>query len=243
MDRLNNPAAHLTALLKRLCNIPPTNPAREAFAGVLEVNAGDTPALLARIEEMVKLAVRAEEQVRATPKLNVDRYLNWKKEVYEAFAAISLVGNLAPFLQPLRVNGHQALERLQYCADGLERERGSKELQQQELNEIQKEINDLHSEIRQAELDDELKLYLMEQLRLMTEAINQYHLFGLELVQRTANEALGSLMLNPEARHRISKTPLSEKFWRVVERFALVASGLADTMQIVETVRKVLPLR
>lgn len=190
---------------------------------------------------MAKLAVRAEEQVRATPRLDPNRYLSWKPEVWAALGAISLVGDLSSFLKPLQVNGFQPLERLQYCADGLSRERGEKELGEEELKEIQKEINDLEIAIRQSEIDGELKLCLMEQLRLMTDAMRQYHLFGPEPLQRAVNETLGSLMLNPEARQRMSKTPLGERFWKVVGRLANLSSFIGNGIRIVETIKKLLP--
>lgn len=221
--------------------MPATNPARNSFASVLEVNTNDAPHLLARLGEMAKLAVRAEQQVRATPRLDPNRYLSWKPEVWAALGAISLVGDLSSFVKPLQVNGSQPLERLQYCADGLWRERGEKELEEEELKGIQKEINDLEIAVREAEIDGELKLYLMEQLRRMTDAISQYHLFGLDPLQRAINETLGSLMLNPEARQRMSETPLGERFWKVVGRLASLTSVIGNSIRIVEAIRTLLP--
>ena len=221
--------------------MPATNPARNSFASTLEVNTDDAPRLLARLGELAKLAVRAEQQVRATARLDPNRYLSWKPEVWAALGAISLVGDLSSFVKPLQVNGFQPLERLQYCADGLSRERGEKELEEEELKEIQKEIDELENAVRQAEIDGELKLYLLEQLRLMTDAIRQYHLFGLDPLQRAVNETLGSLMLNPEARQRMSETSLGEKFWKVVGRLASVTSVIGNGIRIVEAIRTLLP--
>jgi hypothetical protein len=238
MSKSKNPAALLHSLLANLCNIPPSNSARYTFNAVFKNYNDDTSRLLQSLGEMVKLAVSAEEQIRAIRDLDWERYLNWKPDIGEAFGQISLNGDLSTFNAPLKKNSGQALERLQYCADRLSLLHG-KELQQIDLTEIQTSITSLKSEIRDADFDAELKVYLLYQLGVMADAIDRYSLFGIGPLQSATNEIVGSLMLNGKARKQFA-VPVLQKFKNLVVQMARVVKSASDAIVVEETVRKLL---
>lgn len=117
LQTLNNPAARLHALLTLLSRMPENNPARPCFAAALGVHNDDVYRVIQRLGEMVRLADRAEEQVRALPNVNLDLYLSWKRQVLQAFGGITLLGAIGTFIGPLKQENSLALERLGYCAD------------------------------------------------------------------------------------------------------------------------------
>jgi hypothetical protein len=238
MSKSKNPAALLHSLLADLCKMPPSNPARYSFNAVFKTYNDDTSRLLQSLGEMVKLALSAEEQIRSIQELDLERYLNWKPDIVEAFGQISLRGDLSAFIAPLKKNNGQALERLQYCADRLSLLHG-KELEQIDLTEIQTSITSLKSEIRDADVDAELKVYLLYQLGVMADAINRYSLFGIGPLESATNEIVGSLVLNEKA-HKQLAVPVLQKFRNLVVQMARVVKAASDAVVVEETVRKLL---
>lgn len=239
----NNPAAQLHTLLQALCGMPETNPSRSCFSHALGIPDTDEYRLqlIKRIADMAELVERVESEVAVIPNLTTSRYLTWKQAVIAAFNALNLNGQLKPFTDQIKTGNPGTLERLQFCADLLARERPKEGIEDAELEQLGKEIQNLANETRAAEIDAELKLFILYQLGVLRDAIDKYRIFGREPMEQAANEALGALLLNPEAAKRMAQQPVGEKFWDILKRYTILLSAASSAFQIVDHIRKLLP--
>ena len=106
-----------------------------------------------------------------------------------------------------------ALQHLHYCAAMLAERGGEKQqLEYLQVLELQREIDSLRTELRGAEIDDELKLFIQYQLGMIRDAIDQYLIFGIGPLESATHQAIGSLLLNPEVRNRTKDTPVIRKY-------------------------------
>lgn len=208
---------------------------------MLQVSSEDIAGLVDRLAKMVALARRAEDLVRSIPDVDTSRYLSWKSSVETSFSAISLVGELTGFVEPLKLADSRALERLGFCADLLSREGRDKVLEQSELEQIRTEIENLKDEVQSSTVEAELKLFMLHQLGTLLDGIDEYSLFGLDSIGRATNQTVGQMFLEVEARQRLSATNFADKFWIIFQRLAQVVSVASGGLQIVATVMKILP--
>jgi hypothetical protein len=206
----NNPAGFLHAILTSLCQMPETNPALTCFGAVFQTK--DLVQIMERAAEMANLAGRAEERIRSLTGIDHNLYLSWKPEVMAAFGALAFQGTLSAFVRPLKENNSRALERLHFCAAMLAERCGEKQLEYTELLEFQREIDSLRTELRAAQIDDELKLFLQYQLGMIRDAIDQYLIFGIGPLESAAHQTIGSLFFNSEVRNRTKDTPVIRKY-------------------------------
>jgi hypothetical protein len=241
MAQLNNPAAHLLKLLGTLCNMPETDATRTAFSSVFMVPDSDVVRLTKRIAEMAELVDRIEDRLRSRPKIPADEFLTWKPAVMGALGSVNLVGPLKSFTDPLKQNNNRALERLGFCAHILAVEPAEDELDNAALLQLKNDINALVKETKESDIDAELGVFLLYQLGILSDAIDEHLFFGRAPVEKAANFVMGSLILDREATVRMEETPVGLKFWKLFERFATAVSTSDRILHIAESFQKLLP--
>jgi hypothetical protein len=143
---------------------------------------------------------------------------------------------------PLKKDNGLALERLQFCADLLDRERDEKQVEDSELVQLTKDVTDLVKQTRESEIDAELKLYILHQLGTLSDAIEEYRMFGIGALSKAANGVMGSMILDLDEpkRREWFEGPIGPKFWKLFLRFAAIATTAEAVLQIGERFQKLL---
>lgn len=93
--------------------------------------------------------------------------------------------------------GEETLDLIDACGDLIiSKNQGFNEISPEELEEIQKQVRNLQDEIRNSEIDKEIKIFLMHELRKIEDAILNYQVRGSSGLSQVSKEVTGGIFLN-----------------------------------------------
>ena len=133
-----------------------------------------------------------------------------------------------------------ALENLEHCADILSRERSEKTIDPKELAKIANDAKQLRRETEAAEIDVELKAYILEGLDDITSAIDDYDLEGIASLEHGVERAFGTILLKKEKADKAVKTVIGSRFGQLLYNLYLIVSIANGALQLPYNVRQLL---
>jgi hypothetical protein len=226
MENANNPASRLHEILSKLVRIPKTNPCAISFAMILAVPPNNALLLFERIARMAALAQRAREQVLASGDPDVDYFLKWLPQVETAFSTLALPGALAGFTDRI---DPVTLERIQFCGIMLSRRSREPQLIKEELAHLSQEIEQMIGEVKESQIDEDVRRYMLRHLSLISEALREYDLFGPGRIQDEVDAAVGSICSHqPEAKRA------GDKYWDLIVRIGSLVQTAAAGLYIAD---------
>lgn len=134
------------------------------------------------------LAEEIREQILAIPEIGHEIHLEWLPAVEQAFAASELNAAIHPFQGQI---ANETLLGLRVCSDILRRHAPEPALDEKQLADLLAEVRALIDDILKASLPPDLRRFLLERLRDIASAIEEYRLFG----RKPIEEALGALVV------------------------------------------------
>ncbi|HEY0459237.1 MAG TPA: hypothetical protein VGC97_08890, partial [Pyrinomonadaceae bacterium] len=119
---------------------------------------------------------------------------------------------------------------LRLCAKAIAKDFSEKVVDEETLLKIDSEIRELYEEINKAEINQNLKIVLLELLEAMHQAIHEYRIRGINSLKDSIALIIGKIIMNEE----LIKTQSKEvtKVGKIVNKFIAVYSFAADTVQL-----------
>lgn len=227
---LNNPAARLHVILGKVRGMGPATKAADAWRGILqEGGPQDQLRFLHRFGRVMGLPLLVKNEISQLRDIDHEMYLRWVPQVEQAFFAQNLSGTIADMVNRIDQN---VLDRIEFCADALARQRPESMVDAKDLAEIRKEVEDLRRDVKVADIEVALKEYLCSQLDEVFSAIQDYDVFGILPIRRAVQTAVGAVVLNQERARMAAETSIGERVWKVMARLLLITSLTNSVLQI-----------
>jgi hypothetical protein len=193
--------------------------------------------LISKIGKVFTLPSIVATHIARFPDLAPNRYLAWRSDLTAAFRAITFNATFGQFSNRL---SDSMLVNIDFCADALDRRIPEKDISQQELDGIRQSAWSLYEEILKSDLPPNVSRYLLDQLYLIIEAIDDYEIAGAAGLERSLNAVIGSASTDAETAKQADISSVGRQFWGVMTRVALVLKIGKALFELEEGIRKML---
>jgi hypothetical protein len=235
MEKLNNPAARLLALLRKArSRIDSKNDSATVWARLLKVPKEDGALLLKRLGGVMELPALIQERVQSYDDVTHSLYLKWVPKVEMAFRATRLNGTFGNFNQHI---DDATIYGLEHCADLISKRDAEPEITSDDLNCFRQQIESLIEEVKQAEIETNLRKFILKHLFAIRNAIEEYELFGAAPLITAFGETIASTITDPQQAVKTSKSSQGNKFWKCIAALSVLLAvgdkGLKLTQGVV----------
>jgi len=240
MAKLNNPASRLHALLSN-AKIGGEKyrgkPATEGWAMLLNVPTENQPLMLKRLGGVMELPLAIKTRIENLPDVDHKLFLRWLPKVEEAFRANHLAGGFHGFIDKI---DETTLYGIEHCAALLSNRDPEAEIASEELEAIRLQVEEMINEMKDAEIDQALKNFLLRHLFAIRNAIDEYQVFGSKPLVTAFGEAIAAVYTEPQTAFKSASTPIGERFWKCVVKLQTLLTVGDKVLKITEGVFKLL---
>ena len=239
MTKLNNPAARLHALLhKAKQNTELRNkPSTESWSMLLNVPTDNQALMLKRLGGVMELPSVIKGRIENLAEVNHDLYMRWLPKVEEAFRANHLAGGFHGFIDKI---DDTTLLGIEHCAAILSQRDPDPEIKAEELESLRQQVDDLIKEMTDAEIDPDLRKFILKHLFAIRNAIDEYQVFGSKPLVTAFGQAVASTVTEPQESVKASLSPHGNKFWKCVTRLGNLLTVGDQGMKLTEGILKLL---
>jgi hypothetical protein len=117
---------------------------------------------------------------------------------------------------------------LEFCSEKLDERHAEPVINEAELQEILLEVNSLFDEVAGAQIDAELKSFVLDSLEAIRRGINEYRIRGPKRLKEALADVIGNLAVNRDVVKAGSKVESVGRFEKLCYRFAAVVSFASD---------------
>jgi hypothetical protein len=195
--------------------------------------------VLHAINETQKLIAEVERKIRSIEGIKLTRYLGPFSRLHAVTDVNTiLAGN---FHEALKAITDSDLTVLDFCAEVLERHYREPVVEQDQLRELLKDIDALFQEIADAEIEPDLKIFLLARIEEMRRGVVEYQIGGHERLKETLGKTFGMIMVNRDLVEANKDEPTVRTFGNLTGRLASLVSFTSDVASLVESAVKLLP--
>lgn len=236
----NNPAARLHSLVRRLRSTSSNGPPVRVWAQALDIpiNQEMTGLLFKQVIEGILAFLDLVDKTEAgLHELGFDDFY------WEAFPPLRLVAHRS--LSNLRANQpglthpitDETLTLLRVIASEWGKKKPDLKIDEETLQKIQAEAHALFESVKRAEIDRDLKRFLLSLTYAILQAIQQYRIGGPDNLKRALALIIGQATLNVELVHKATTSERTKSLWA---RFYKVAVKLFEIVKFASDTRKTL---
>jgi len=222
----DNPAKRLLHILEEGKKENPSSNCRDVWFKLLEVEDENFSILISRLGKVMELPEQIVSQVRSH---NPDRqnYKHFIKQVERAFSTQHLNGMWREFDD--HIDEH-TITYLDMADTMLDIAKNTEILEKEVLSEMREKINDLLTGILEEEnIDEHFKKYIVNYLRKITKAIEEYKISGATPIVESIEQTLGHSTLDEKYKEGLFKTETGKKIITAlgaVASIVTIATGL-----------------
>lgn len=209
---------------------------REGWATLLDVEVTDRATLLSRVGDVVALP----NQIRAAIQDVAPDHEELTDRLPEIEAALSMLNLDGQKWNDFRTRySDAALDQLRYVSRELRRYGTYPSTTREELDKLRQQAQDLIEDVLQADLDSELRDYLLRHLQRVREALERFRVLGPEAVDDAIRQATGDLHLRPDLDDKRGH-PLAKSFGALLAAVSLLSSTVNNTLGAAERIQHML---
>ena len=164
--------------------------------------------------------------------------MHWCQPVERAFSDSNFSGQWADFSKHL--NEH-VFNYLTMTSDFLSLRAPQAILPINEVDKISSGAKELISEIEAAELPENIKLYMLTQLKKVLVAADDYKITGSKEVVQIVEETFGHAILKNNLVKPVENHPIAKKFWAYMANAAVITTIATGALDLAPAVSKLLP--
>lgn len=234
MLNYDNPATRLFAVLEQGRRVTHSENCRAVWVKILGTSE---PVALARrladtralIGESVDLATRLAPRYRPIE--------HWIKQTNTAFDRMHLDGQWGSFIAHIDSHAMDHLETLTHLLDA---KLPDSAMSEDIVLNFRTEIDELLVEILRADLDSELRMYLVRSLGKIINALDEYKLTGSAAILDAVQTAVGGVVIDVELQSKARESTLAKKALSAIARTATAFSTVKGVAESIEYVIKLL---
>jgi hypothetical protein len=249
----NNPAGRLYEILanameiggsgglviQRGIKVSEQRQTRVVLAKALEIDNPDSPDLFDGISQLFGLVNNTELAINKLQDVNTELYLRAIIEVKEAFNSLQF--NLTQDWDIIANKiDKSTLEKLEFCADALSRQQKEIVLDNEQLNELFDEVRTLLEKVLDANLDKDMKSFMLEKLQDIDRAIINYKFQGSKGLIQAIESTIGATVLDEKLLRTQKENPIVNSFFTLIGRVASVLNVYNNTKKLAPDVGKML---
>jgi hypothetical protein len=236
----DNPAGRLHALLAQLSQVDQGQGQPAASVFFQAMNVTDWPDFYRVLAKILTLIEETEFKIQS---LGPRKEGIYRKSLVEIRAHLCVTdwcqawANIAiPFHDP----ESSLLNSLALCA--LDLAGKDNLIDSHDLDNLRKSVDDLIQDILSAEeLPPELKFFLLEKLREIQRAIDNYTFFGSEGLRKTIESIFGATYISQDQEIRDGKSPMIKQFWEIIKNASTLLSLISNFEKITPVIQNVVP--
>ena len=236
----DNPAGRLLSILERAVSLDQEwkqKSARESWAQVLEINPNDAPSVLRGIANVVNLPADITDAVKKLKGLDPKNLIGWIPKFLEPWSQMNLDVQFGGFMKTV---DETMLSLLRICDDLLRNQAPEPIAPEEQLKQIHIDVVSLATEIAAADIEENLKEYLLHFLTIIEVAISDYRVKGFKSLKAGLEQCVGALRVNRGHRNDL-ETSIGKRVLSVLTVYALLVASVADSLQIPHEVAEYLP--
>ncbi len=234
----DNPAARLHNLVRRLQSTSSNGPAARVWAQALDIPISQEITGLPFkqvIQGILAFLDLVDETEAGLHELGFDDFY------WEAFPPLRLVAhrsfsrlqaNQANLTRPIT---DETLTLLRVIASEWGKKKPDPKIDEETLQEIQAEAHGLFESVKRAEIDRDLRSFILSLTSAILQAIQQYRIGGPESLKRALALIIGQATLNVEMVHKVTASEQTKGLW---SRFHKVAVKLFEIVKFASDTRK-----
>lgn len=239
----NNPAARLHNLARRLRSTSSNGPPARVWAQALDIPIDQEmtgPLFKPVIQGILGFLDLVDETEAGLHELGFDDFY------WEAFPPLRLVAhrsfsnlraNQANLTRPIT---DETLTLLRVIASEWEKKKPDPKIDEEALREIQAEAHGLFESVKRAEIDRDLKLFILSLTAAILQAIQQYRIGGPEGLKRALALVIGQATLNVELVNKATASEQTKSLWarfyKVAVKFFEIVKFTSDTRKTIEAI-------
>jgi len=204
-EKFDNPVGRLVAILhrakERSSDLGKTE-ARIGWAVVFELQGHqNSPSRETEVEicwrliELRKLIAEAEKVIQQSEAPHAKRYLRPFARLRTMVPLTDLSG---AFAVPINEITESDMDLLEMASDELSSRHSESVVEEGELEALREQIDELFDRVKQSDLDEDLKIFILNQLESIRRAIAEYQIRGTERLQEALAEIVGGYFLHQE---------------------------------------------
>lgn len=239
----NNPAARLHNLVRRLRSTSSNGPPARVWAQALDIciNQEMSELLFKRVvQEILAFLDLVDETDAGLHELEFDDFYR------EAFPPLRLVAHRS--LSNLRANQanltrpitDETLTLLRVIASEWGKKKPDPKIDEEALQEIQAEAHGLFEVVKRAEIDRDLKPFILSLTSAILQAIQQYRIGGHDSLKRALALIIGQATLNVELVNKATAGEQTKSLWarfyKVAVKFFEIVKFASDTRKTIEAI-------
>lgn len=225
----NNPAGRLHTLLQ-LGKVKEGNrQIGDVWSEILNVPNQDNSLLLRRLGQVMTLPSSIKQAMAFVEGVDHNIYLRWLSAVEAAFKELNFNHGWSRFIN--QINGEVMLG-IEICSDQLSRFRPEKTIDENQLEELLKKVNDLLAQLESTDLKPDSWFFIYDNLTRVKEAIETYKIMGIKPLEVVVEQTIGEVNLNPEKYYESKTADGGKGFWEIMVRLLLLIDITAQSIQI-----------
>lgn len=227
----DNPAGRLLHILQEGKDNAPHNTCKDVWFQLLEVENENFALLMSRLGKVMGLPEQIRSQIQYHYPNQNDTCKHWIEQVNLAFSTQTLNGSWEEFNQ--YIDKH-TISYLIMSADLLDTKENTQILKEDKLSEIREKINDLLTDILEEDIDEHFKKYMVDYLRKITVAIEEYKISGATPIVESIEQALGHAFIDKKYKDDLLKTETGKKIITALGAVASVVTIAVGLPQLSE---------
>ncbi len=225
----DNPAGRLLHILQEGKDNAPHNTCKDVWFQLLEVENENFALLMSRLGKVMGLPEQIRSQIQYYyPNQNCKHWIN---QVNLAFSTQTLDGSWEGFNQYI---DEHTINYLSMSVDLLDTKENTQILKEDKLSEIREKINDLLTDILEEDIDEHFKKYMVDYLRKITVAIEEYKISGATPIVESIEQALGHAFIDKKYKDNLLKTETGKKIITALGAVASVVTIAVGLPQLSE---------
>jgi hypothetical protein len=215
----------------------------------LELNTREHSEKYFAYGELIELTRDAWNEVHRLDEENERLFVKPVKQVWQAVTTLNPDHSMEQFMAAI---GQEALTQLPYCAYATRDQARDPAIEENELAGLLADINSLLEDIMQADISEELKEFLTEQLVSMVRAITYYKIKGKDVLREGLVKVLGATLysgihIDAELKQQqdapqTQKQKILARFWAIMEKADVLISLGVTAVQFLPPLTKLLGL-
>ena len=193
MPKSNNPVGRLYEILVALQKAATNQNERldAIITKVFKIEASDSSQLLEIYLELLNLTKESEREIRKLPEESHELHLRAIRKIEKAFVKQSLHSSWTSFSQSL---DPATMTGLEHTADNLSYH-GEQTVSTEDLENLQREVNELLEMVTETEMNEMLKTFLVEHLEKIQQADRYYRIKGARGLRDALERIMGAVLI------------------------------------------------
>ena len=228
----DNSAARLLALLEEGKKKPANHKCKSTWEELLQCS-GDDPLLMSRLGKVMELPSQVILSLQESFPEQGDTWNHWVNQVNTAFMVQNLHANWDSFIAHIDIH---TITYLKMSASLLEQKTNTKLIAEDDLKGIREKLDSILSEVISSTGSDDVKKYLVRNLRKLIVSIDEYRLTGAFPLLDAVETSIGHAHIDKQYKSFLTDTDLGKQLLETLASIANVVTVAVGIPQLSQTI-------